>query len=83
MKVIIAGYKFDVAPTSNPFGEDYAWHRVVKETEKAYMVQHNFSHRTFGTKTVFKWVRKIDCKVDENGDVFIPTWIVPKDCTVS
>ena len=33
-------------------------------------------HRTFGNKIVFKWVGKSACKVDKNGDVFVPVWLV-------
>ena len=79
MKVTIAGFVLDVPPTINPFGSDYAWHKVVKETEKAYMVEHNVMHRNFGTKTKFKWVAKSACKVDENGDVFVPVWLIAKN----
>lgn len=76
MKKIICGFELECPPEKNPFGMDYDWHEVIGETERAYLVKHSYIHRTFGTKAVFKWVRKIDCKIDENGDVFVPVWIV-------
>ena len=79
MKIMVANFELDVPPSVNPFGTDYAWHKIAKETEKAYMVEVNIRHKTFGTKTVFKWVGKSACKVDENGDVFVPVWLVPKN----
>ena len=75
MKVIIAGFEIDIEPTENSFGEDYKYHRVVKETEKAYQVEVNY-YGGFGCKTYYKWVAKSVCKVDKNGDVFVPVWIV-------
>ena len=79
MKKVICGFEVDVPPISNPFGDDFAWHLVKKETEKAYLVQHSVYHRTFGSKLCMKWVAKSACKVDENGDVFVPVWLVPKN----
>lgn len=76
MKKIIAGFELVVPPPKNPFGVEYDWHEVVAETEKAFLVKHSYRHRTFGSKIVFKWVPKLACKVDENGDVFVPVWIV-------
>ena len=76
MKVNICGYEIDVPPTVNPFGDDYQYREVVRETEKAYLVKVHINHRTFGNKTVFKWVAKSACKVDANGDVFVPVWLV-------
>ena len=74
MKVIIAGFELDVEPTENPFGEDYKYRKVVKETEKAYLVEVN-CYGNFGAKIKYKWVAKSACKVDKNGDVFMPVWI--------
>lgn len=81
MKVIIAGFELDVAPKHNPFGAEYEWFRVYKETEKAYCLEVPVSHRTFGTKIIYKWIAKSFCKLDENGDVFAPTWMVGKKAT--
>ncbi len=76
MKQDICGLVIDVTPVENPFGADYKYRRVVRETEKAYLVEYSINHRTFGCKTLFKWVGKSACKVDGNGDVFVPTWLV-------
>lgn len=76
MKVNIAGFEIEVEPTENPFGNDYRYRKVVKQTEKAYLVEQPVNHRTYGCHTNFKWVAKSACKVDKNGDVFVPVWLV-------
>lgn len=76
MIIEIEGFQIDVPPTENPFGADYKYRRVVKETAKAYLVEQEINHRTFGWRTNFRWVAKSACKTDENGDVFVPTWLV-------
>lgn len=77
MTVSIHGFALNVEPHENPFGADYAWHEVERETEKAYLLKHEMNHRSFGWKTVFKWVAKSACRIDENGDVFAPVWMIP------
>ena len=75
MLVSINGIKLDVPPNTNPFGPDYKYHKVVKSTQNAYMVEV-FSYGRFGCHTYYKWVGKRACKMDDNGDVFVPVWLV-------
>ena len=75
MKMTFNGIEIEVPPQRNPFGSDYVYREVVKETAKAYMVKTNYNGK-FGAKTTFKWIGKSVCKVDENGDVFCPSWLV-------
>lgn len=75
MKVTINGIEIEAPPKRNPFGSDYVYREVVKETAKAYMVKTNY-YGKFGSKITFGWIAKSVCKVDENGDVFCPYWLV-------
>lgn len=75
MKTVIADFELEVPPVENPFGPDYKYHRVIKETEKAYQVEVNY-YGNFGMRTYYKWIKKSACKVDKNGDVFTPIWLV-------
>ena len=74
MKMTFNGIEIEVPPQRNPFGSDYVYREVVKETKKAYLIQtHCFR---FSDVTKFQWIGKSVCKVDENGDVFCPSWLV-------
>ena len=77
MKVMIGNFELDVPPTDNPFGDRYRYLRVVKETEKAYCVEMPILNSPFESKIYYEWVGKSICKVDKNGDVFVPRHIVP------
>ena len=74
MKVTINGIEIEAPPKRNPFGSDYVYREVVKETAKAYLIKTMCFRFFDGIK--FKWIAKSVCKVDENGDVFCPTWLV-------
>ena len=39
MKVTINGIEIEAPPKRNPFGSDYVYREVVKETKKAYLIQ--------------------------------------------
>ena len=53
MLVSINGIKLDIPPNTNPFGPDYKYHKVVKSTQNAYMVEV-FSYGRFGCRTYYK-----------------------------
>ena len=74
MKKTICGFEVEVPPQRNPFGSDYVYREVVKETQKAYLVKTKCFR--FSSAITFKWIAKSVCKVDENGDVFCPCWLV-------
>lgn len=59
----------------SPFGIDYKYREVVKETEKAYLLQVHIYNK-FKCVTEFKWIAKKLCRVDSEGNVFAPTWII-------
>ena len=74
MRMTIDGFELNVPPKRNPFGSDYVYREVVKETKKAYLVKTKCFR--FNSAITFKWIAKSVCKVDENGDVFCPSWLV-------
>ena len=70
----INGFELNVPPERNPFGRDYVYREVVKETAKAYLIKTKCFR--FSAAIKFQWIGKSVCKVDENGDVFCPYWLV-------
>ena len=50
--------------------------RIVRETEKAYLVEQEVNNRRDGWHTNFKWVAKKCCKGQENDTVLVPEWLV-------
>lgn len=74
MKMTFAGVEIEVPPQRNPFGSDYVYREVAKETKKAYLVKTQCFR--FSSAITFKWIAKSVCKIDENGDVFCPSWLV-------
>jgi hypothetical protein len=74
MKMTFAGVELNVPPKRNQFGSDYVYREVVKETAKAYLIRTKCFR--FSDAIKFQWIGKSVCKVDENGDVFCPTWLV-------
>ena len=61
--------------------QGYIKRRIVKETQKAYLVEQQVNNRRDGMFTNFKWVAKSQCKNffdDVFGDryVDVPEWLV-------
>lgn len=57
--------------------QEYIERKVVKETEKAYLVEQQVANRRDGWKINFKWVAKKVCKPSNNeGTVMVPEWAV-------
>lgn len=56
---------------------EYINRKIVKETEKAYMVEQEVRNSRDGWHTNFRWVAKKICKpVDIEGYVAVPEWAV-------
>ena len=56
--------------------QEYIRRKIVKETEKAYLVEQEVNNRRDGCYTNFKWVAKKYCKALENDTVLVPEWLV-------
>lgn len=61
--------------------QGYITRRIVKETQKAYLVEQQVNNRRDGMRTNFKWVAKSQCKnyLDDgfgNQYVDVPEWLV-------
>lgn len=61
--------------------QGYITRRIVKETEKAYLVEQQVNNRRDGMHTNFKWVAKSQCKNHINTEygieyVDVPEWLV-------
>ena len=63
MKMTFDGIEIEVPPQRNPFGSDYVYREVVKETAKAYMIKTKCFRASSAIK--FQWIGKSVCKVDE------------------
>lgn len=58
---------------------EYIDRKIVKETEKAYLVEQEVNNRRDGWHTNFRWVAKRFCRNPENGlpgFVAVPEWLV-------
>lgn len=65
--------------TSKNEWAEYIDRRIIKETDKAYLVEQVVANRRDGWHTNFKWVPKGICKPSECGSgeyVAVPTWKV-------
>ena len=62
--------------------QEYIRRRIVRETEKAYLVEQEVNNRRDGWRTNFRWVAKKCCKGREkciiNGIVYVDTVLVPE-----
>lgn len=61
--------------------QGYITRRIVRETQKAYLVEQQVNNRRDGMHTNFKWVAKSQCKnyLDDgfgNQYVDVPEWLV-------
>ena len=55
----------------------YIDRKVVKETDKAYLVEQEVNNRRDGRHINFRWVAKKLCKAsDKEGCVSVPEWII-------
>ena len=60
----------------NVTDQEYIRRRIVRETEKAYLVEQEVNNRRDGWHTNFRWVAKKCCKDLENDTVLVPEWLV-------
>ena len=60
----------------NVTDQEYIRRRIVRETEKAYLVEQEVNNRRDGWHTNFRWVAKKCCKGLENDTVLVPEWLV-------
>lgn len=56
--------------------QEYIRRRIVRETEKAYLVEQEVNNRRDGWHMNFRWVAKKCCKSRENDTVLVPEWLV-------
>ena len=57
--------------------QEYIDRKIVRETEKAYLVEQEVNNRRDGCRTNFRWVAKKLCKESGiKGCVSVPEWIV-------
>ena len=57
--------------------QEYISRKVVRETEKAYLVEVEVNNRRDGWKTKFRWVGKSICKPSNiQGEVNVPTYAI-------
>ena len=56
--------------------QEYIRRRIVRETEKAYLVEQEVNNRRDGCRMNFRWVAKKCCKGRENDTVLVPEWLV-------
>lgn len=56
--------------------QEYIERKVVRETEKAYLVEQEIRNRRDGWRTELKWVAKSICKKSTNELVLVPEWAV-------
>ena len=60
--------------------QEYITRRIVRETEKAYLVEQTINNRRDGSMLKFKWVAKSVCKdyTEIMGEkyVAVPEWLV-------
>lgn len=60
----------------NVTDQEYIRRRIVRETEKAYLVEQEVNNRRDGRHTNFRWVAKKCCEDRENDTVLVPEWLV-------
>ena len=60
----------------NVMYQEYIRRRIVRETEKAYLVEQEVNNRRDGCRMNFRWVAKKCCKDRENDTVLVPEWLV-------
>lgn len=67
--------------------ENYIYRKIVKETEKAYLVEQPINNRRGESGIKFKWIAKSICSgeiqtIKETGERFIlcPDWIISNGC---
>lgn len=56
--------------------EGYITRKIVKETDKAYLIEQEIMNRRDGWFTKFKWVAKSICKNRKENTVEVPEWAV-------
>ena len=56
--------------------QEYIKRKIVRETEKAYLVEQEVRNRRDGWHTNFKWVGKSACKDRDDETVLVPEWLV-------
>lgn len=56
--------------------QEYIRRKIVRETEKAYLVEQEVNNRRDGMRINFKWVSKRFCRDIANGTVLVPEWCV-------
>ena len=57
--------------------EEYIDRKVVRETEKAFLVEQEVNNPRDGWRTNFRWVAKKLCRESEQkGYVKVPEWVV-------
>ena len=56
--------------------QEYIRRRIIRETEKAYLVEQEVNNRRDGCHTNFKWVAKSACKDRDGETVLVPEWLV-------
>ena len=57
--------------------KEYIERKVVRETEKAYLVEQEVKNRRDGWRTNFKWAAKKFCKpCDKEGYILVPEWVI-------
>lgn len=60
----------------NVTNQEYIRRTIVRETEKAYLVEQEVNNRRDGWHMNFRWVAKKCCKDRENDTVLVPEWLV-------
>ena len=60
----------------NVTNQEYIRRTIVRETEKAYLIEQEVNNRRDGWHTNFRWVAKKCCKDRENDTVLVPEWLV-------
>lgn len=57
--------------------QEYIERKVVRETEKAYLVEQEVNNPRDGMRINFRWTPKACCKASGNeGFVMVPEWVV-------
>ena len=56
--------------------QEYIRRKIVKETEKAYLVEQEVNNRRDGWHINVRWIAKKCCKERENDTVLVPEWLV-------
>lgn len=56
--------------------QEFIRRKIVRETEKAYLVEQEVNNRRDGMHINFKWVSKKVCKDIVDGTALVPEWCV-------